>query len=55
MKTATRPIFDEFNEKSPFGKESQALRPSSMPIQKVKSGAVGLEIRKSRLMPHNSS
>ena len=26
------PIFDELSEKSPFGKESQALRPSSMPI-----------------------
>jgi hypothetical protein len=41
LKREIWPIFDEFSEKSLFVKESQALRPGSMPIQKAKSGAEG--------------
>lgn len=40
-------IFKKLGEKAPFGKEPQALRPSSRPIQKAKSGTGGLEMRKS--------
>ena len=34
-------VFNEIGEIVPFGKESQTLQPSSMPIQKAKNGVGG--------------
>ena len=54
LKWENRLIWVEIGDKSPFGKESQALGPSSMPIQKAISGAGRLKTKKSRLRLHNS-
>jgi hypothetical protein len=46
-------IFDEFGEKSHFGKEQQVLRPGSKVIFQAADPAGRLNTRKSRLVPHN--
>ncbi len=45
---------DEIGGKSPFGKELQASRHSSIPTFQAKRGAGRLEKRKSRLILYNS-